>query len=371
MRSPHRFRPALALLLAALGLLAACGGQVAESLARLIEARFVPATQAVERGTTQRVTLEIRCSDGIESPFGRLGVEMRVDAATSLGLQATTIGTTAGRPGGYSEGFQKTPCRQPTGADGISEALVPMDVSADAAMAPGTYVLRMRVQVEPISTGDLPKDQTFADLTVVVTAPPGEPVTTGNLIVDPGFETVVAAGGLPAAPGFWQGDASNVVTAEGDIMPRSGAQMLKFIATGAIGSTNTVASQLWQTVDLREYASVIGGGTAQVDAAAWFNRIVVGTTTDRRFDLRLLAFDGNPADVGTRYAAGTWLAQQAVALDSQAFLWQQVQASLVLPANTSYVLVEIYAFEDVQNDADGTEFAGHYADDVSLVLVRP
>lgn len=361
--------PGLAAVLLAL---TACGGPVAEALARLIEARFIPGTQTVERGTTQRVTLEIRCSDGLDSPFGRLGVEMRVEEATRpAGLQAVTIGTTPGNPFGYSNGFQKARCGAAFDDEEVSEVLVPVDISADATMAPGTYVLRMRVQVEPVGTGDLPKDQTFADLSVVVTAPPGEPVSTGNLVVDPGFETIVAAGGLPAAPGFWQGDASNVVAAESDVVPHGGAQMLKFIATGAIGSTNTVASQMWQVVDLREYASVIGGGTARVDGTAWFNRIVVGTTTDRRFDLRLLAFDGEPASVGARYAAGTWLAQQTATLDSEPFRWQPVQASLVLPANTTYVLVEIYAFEDVQNDADGTEFAGHYADDISLVLVRP
>ena len=58
-------------------------------------------------------------------------------------------------------------------------------------------------------------------------------------------------------------------------------------------------------------------------------------------------------------------------LDASAFSWQQVQASLALPPNTTYVLVEIYAFEDQVNDADGAEFAGHYADELSLVLVRP
>jgi hypothetical protein len=147
--------------------------------------------------------------------------------------------------------------------------------------------------------------------------------------------------------------------------------MLKFVATGAVGSTTTFASQLWQTVDLRPYASAIGGGNARVDGGAWFNRLVAGATTDRRFDLRLLAFDGNPEDVGARYVAGTFLAQQTTTLDSVGFQWQQRQASLALPANTTYVLVEIYAFEDVFNDADGTEFAGHYADEVSLVLVRP
>ncbi len=112
-------------------------------------------------------------------------------------------------------------------------------------------------------------------------------------------------------------------------------------------------------------------GGVRADASAWFNRVQVDAATDRRFDLRLLAFDGNPAEVGARYVAGTWLAQQTVMLDSAAFSWQQVQASLALPPNTSYVLVEIYAFEDQVNDADGAEFAGHYADELSLVLVRP
>ena len=176
---------------------------------------------------------------------------------------------------------------------------------------------------------------------------------------------------LPGAPGFWQGDNHRRAAAENDIAPRSGAQMLNFLSTGAIGSTNTVASQLWQTVDLRDQTALIAAGGVRVDASAWFNRVQIDATTDRRFDLRVLAFDGNPAEVEARYLAGTWLAQQTASVNAEPFRWQPVQASLVLPANTTYVLVEIYAFEDVQNDADGTEFAGHYADDVSLVLVRP
>ena len=118
-------------------------------------------------------------------------------------------------------------------------------------------------------------------------------------------------------------------------------------------------------------AILIAAGGVRAEAGAWFNRIVAGTTTDRRFDLRVLAFDGEPAEVAARYVAGTWLAQQTATVDADPFRWQQVQASLVLPPTTTYVLVEIYAFEDVQNDAEGTEFAGHYADDISLVLVRP
>jgi hypothetical protein len=45
-------------------------------------------------------------------------------------------------------------------------------------------------------------------------------------------------------------------------------------------------------------------------------------------------------------------------------------AQTALPPGTTYLLVEIYAFEDVRNDAVLPEFDGHYADDISLVLVR-
>jgi hypothetical protein len=359
----------LAPTLAAALAFAGCKGPAAELLVRLIEARFTTDSLTVERGTTRRVTLEIRCSDALESPFGRLGVEMRVEDPGQLaGLQAVTIGTD---PSTYSPGFWLADCRDPTGAAGISQALVPVDVTADAAMAPGTYTLRIRVQVEPVSRGDFPKDQTFADLRVVVTAPPGEPVLTGNLVANPGFELPVAAGGLPAATGAWQGDATGRVAEEPDVVPHGGSTMLKFLATGAVGSTNTLASQLWQTVDLAAYASAIAGGTARVDGSAWFNRVAAGATTDRRFDLRLLAFDGNPSQVADRYLAGSWLAQQTATLDSAGLQWQLAEASLALPSTTSYLLVEIYAFEDQVNDADGSEFAGHYADDVSVVLVRP
>ena len=146
---------------------------------------------------------------------------------------------------------------------------------------------------------------------------------------------------------------------------------LKFQATGAVGSTNTVSSQQWQIVDLSSRAEAIAAGTVRVDASAWFNRVAGEELTDRRFDLRVLAFDGNPADLPARYAGASWIAQQTTTVISTANLWQQAQANLVLPPATRYVLVEIYAYEDVFNDAESAEFTGHYADDISLVLAQP
>jgi hypothetical protein len=97
---------------------------------------------------------------------------------------------------------------------------------------------------------------------------------------------------------------------------------------------------------------------------------VIGSlSTDRRFDLRLLAFAGPMSELPTRFAAGNWLAQQTSTVGSIGLQWQQATASLVLPPGTNYLLFEIYAFEDVSNEgAGGNEFDGHYADDALLVI---
>lgn len=349
-------------------LLAACGsGGLAELLVKLITARFEPSEVTLVRGTTQRVQLQVTCDlEGLGTSFGRLDVQIRLDPDRTLpaGIQAVPL--LGEEPD--AEGWRGYRCIDPHPDPSLRAATIEVDLSSSADTSAADVTLLAVLRVEPETPADAPKDTTLAELAVRVRTPP---VPGANLLANPGFEDQTAAGGLPAAPGFWQGDDHRTVAAENDIVPREGARMLKFVATGAIGSTNTVASQLWQTVDLRDQTALIAAGGVRADASAWFNRIVVGTTTDRRFDLRLLAFDGNPAEVEARYVAGTWIAQQTATVDSEPFRWQQAQASLVLPPNTAYVLVEIYAFEDVQNDAEGTEFAGHYADEVSLVLVQP
>lgn len=194
---------------------------------------------------------------------------------------------------------------------------------------------------------------------------------TGNLIMNAGFEQIVAAGTLPSLAGVWQGDATNTVPAEGGIAPHSGASMLKFIATGAQASATLVSSQMWQIVDLRAWSTAIDAGGVRLDANAWFNRVTGGPTTDRRFDLRVLAFDSTDAGVPTRYQANAALAVGTTSVDTTGAVWQQGSLQLVLPPLTRVVLVEIYSYEDVLNDAQAPEFDGHYADDVVLTLSLP
>ena len=195
--------------------------------------------------------------------------------------------------------------------------------------------------------------------------------TTGNLILNPGFEQLVAAGDLPSLAGVWQGDATNTVPAEGGITPHGGARMLKFIATGQQATANLVSSQMWQIVDLQAWSTAIDAGGVSVDASAWFNRVTGGPNTDRRFDLRVLAFDTTDAGVPMRYQANSALAVQAASVNTTGAAWQQASLSMVLPPLTRAVLVEIYAYEDVLNDAVAPEFDGHFADDVVLTLTVP
>jgi hypothetical protein len=192
-----------------------------------------------------------------------------------------------------------------------------------------------------------------------------------NLVVNSSFEGPVAAGGLPTGAGYWRGDPTVTVGTEGGVTPVSGNGMLKFLATGEQASTRLLTSQLWQVVDLQPWRSQIAAGTVSVDASAWFNRVAGSATTDRRFDLRILAFDGSPADLPARYVSNSALAVAASTVDSVGLRWQPARLQLPLPAATRYVLVEIYAYEDVVNDGQSPEFDGHYADDVWLTLNLP
>jgi hypothetical protein len=189
-----------------------------------------------------------------------------------------------------------------------------------------------------------------------------------NLLIDPSFEGRVELGDLPVSPHSWRGDLCASVAAENGIAPHGGTAMLKFQASGVAPSFSRLTARQWQLVDLRPFASVIAAGSVRANASAWFNRAAGGELTDRRFDLRVMAFDGNTADLPARYAASNWLTEDTAPLISVPDSWQRVEASMVLPAGTTYILVEIYASEDVFNDGDGPEFSGHYADDVSLVL---
>jgi hypothetical protein len=201
-------------------------------------------------------------------------------------------------------------------------------------------------------------------------------VATGygvNLLLNPGFEQSVVVGGLPTQTGRWQGDSAASVASTVAVSAHDGARALRFITTGPAGaSAEGVSSQQWQIVDVSSYAVDIDAGRVNVEGEAWFRVVEGDASTDHRFDLRILAFSGTPSQFPASYAApaGVRLADHLSTLMPRAGAWTRAQRSYPLPVGTRYLVVEIYAYENVVNDATFPEFAGHYADDVSLVLRR-
>jgi len=189
-----------------------------------------------------------------------------------------------------------------------------------------------------------------------------------NLLANPGFETAVTVATSPTSTGHWQGDSAYSVILDQGIMPRSGNQMLRFQRSGLLPGAGVVSSQQWQLVDVSTLASEIDAGKIRMDASIWFNRVTGDAQTDTRFDLRVLTFTGTPANFPADYASPAHITAGSILTTSNS--WQTVALADTLPAGTRYLAVEIYAFENVQDDATDPEFDGHYADDASLVLTQ-
>jgi len=187
-----------------------------------------------------------------------------------------------------------------------------------------------------------------------------------NLLANSGFESAVTVGTQPVATGFWRGDSAYAVGTDQTIAPRTGAKMLRFQRTGLLPGAGFFSSQQWQLIDVSGLAANIDAGKVQVDASAWFNRVAGDAETDTRFDIRVLTYTGTPAGFPADYP--TPIDATADIVYTTGDLWQQASLTNTLPAGTRYVAVEIYAFEDIFDDAADPEFDGHYADDLSLVL---
>ena len=199
-----------------------------------------------------------------------------------------------------------------------------------------------------------------------------------NLFVNPSFETVentVGSSGDPNFPttfGDWGGDNSRIVTAENGITPFDQQHMLKFLDTNASGPGGTVASQVWQLVDMSPYAAAISSGTATAVASVYVNRVAGNPqTTGTAFAVNIAAQNGTPANFPTNI--GSSLANQSggILTDSNTLTWELVSASMPIPVGTTYLAVQISANENILNNTSSPEFDGHYADLASVDVQVP
>jgi hypothetical protein len=192
------------------------------------------------------------------------------------------------------------------------------------------------------------------------------------IFVNPGFETAEpTTGGRPSTVGDWKGDWSTI-TSSGTlgITAFEGSQMLQFLNAGSAEAPSAnLTSEVFQLVDLADDLALVQSGNAGANVSVYFNRVAGDAETDTRFDLRISAYAGLPADFPT--AIGSPLASFTVTLNADAdpASWQPLSASLALPTTATYLAVRLSAQENIFNDTTGVEFDGHFADGASLQVV--
>lgn len=182
-------------------------------------------------------------------------------------------------------------------------------------------------------------------------------------IVNHSFETVEAITGFPSTFGDWGVDSSGIVTAENGITPLDGTQMLHFDNTNIEGPAGA-AGEVGQAVDLSSHSASIATGAAVLTASAYVNRVAGDAQTDTRFALQLLSF--NSGSVLSAFSAVPVVsATTSLFSDSDPSTWEKISASLLLPADTTFVILYLVAIENVFDNLGLPEFDGHYADLVS------
>lgn len=197
---------------------------------------------------------------------------------------------------------------------------------------------------------------------------PGE-----NLVVNGGFDTTeITSGGWPSTYGDWSGDHSYIFARYGDVWPFQGSQMLQFVGSSHYGAGGSEEScQVYQIIDVSQYADIIAAGQGIVWASAYFNRAEGDAQTDTEFVLTVHAHEGDPCSFIPWELVLDWV-ETSVYTDSNPATWEQGETQLVLPTNTDYVVIGINAMENIYNDSSWPEFDGHFADAVSLrIMVEP
>lgn len=193
-------------------------------------------------------------------------------------------------------------------------------------------------------------------------------------ITDGGFESISSTGlHLPVSYATWSGDVAEIVTAENDITPFEGTQMVHFMYSTPRGPAgNVIGSELWQIIDLSAYRNMINTGNAMATAEGWFNRVGgEDPNIDKQFSIVLSAYSGQPGDF-----PGMWMNSELALTEGFAYTdglvgtWEMATTSMMIPVETDFLVYRITSTEDVFDDATGTEFHGHYGDAFSLRITQ-
>lgn len=184
--------------------------------------------------------------------------------------------------------------------------------------------------------------------------------------------------GLPAQPGVWSGDQSELVGTRGDVAPRSGTRMLRFVSGWYDGkpTQDGRSCDVLKLIDLRPYRHQIANGTWSVRITAFFNVSTGALEGQEQCSVAGFVFDTataisltSPGSLRDRSLA--YACCQRIDLDEDADAWQQATTEFRLPVESAFLAVHCGVSEySREADKPPKQFRGHYCDDVSVTLVR-
>jgi len=186
--------------------------------------------------------------------------------------------------------------------------------------------------------------------------------------------------GRPDKAGVWSGDYSEVGGGQQGVKPESGKKMLRFLRADFEGRTipESFSSDVFRLVDMRPYRREFADGGAVVQLSAVFNAAPFGDGESYKCGLTIFALDAALVD-GSSLNAEQVLATQSLArstsshlhMDRDSATWQRLGNELRVPPNTDYLLIQIGVSNVAPpNGMRRDSFAGHFADEVKLVLAH-
>ncbi len=181
-----------------------------------------------------------------------------------------------------------------------------------------------------------------------------------------GFEpgTPVESLNTPATPGIWSGDKAVICGVFGNVKPRTGRGMLRFLRV--IKAPESSIDQ-WQLVDLRPYRNLLESGGASADFTVWFNGERPGV-----FSLSIFAWKEtgeSPLHVWIRrFSPGAHFRSAPATTDADPSTWEPARVELPLPEDADYLLVHTGAGREPNGLAT---VGGQFADDATLTLRVP
>ena len=196
------------------------------------------------------------------------------------------------------------------------------------------------------------------------------------------FESGTESGtaGIPESPGKWSGDYAEIIRPQQDVQPATGDRMLRFLRADHKGkfADSGYIGDMFRMLDMRDVRLGVANGDSVVEVSASFNAAAFPRSEQYYCGVAIYSFERIVPGVLTDATAplphglnSHAMSQRTVILDRDPATWQRVAAELRLPHEAKYILVHLFVARFQPAGAEpAVRFPGHFADDVTVSLVR-